>query len=312
MKSSLMTALAELLFVSSTTALLSHNMQLVPPPISLQSLRIAESAVTEGSFDQLIDHSNPSLGTFKQRFWWSDEFYAGPGSPVVVFNPGEAAAEAYSGYLTNRTLPGVIAQTNGGAGILIEHRYWGESSPYEELTTKNMQQLTLKNSILDMTYFANNVRLPFDLNGTSSPTNAPWLFSGGSYSGALSAWINAVAPGTFWAHHASSAVVEAIGDFWQYFEPVRLGMPQNCSTDVTKVVEYVDNILMTGSDDDKFAIKKKFGLETVEFDDDFATGLENGPWNWQGKQFYTGYSGFDQFCDYVEVGFASRSRSIQN
>ncbi len=26
-------------------------------------------------FDQLIDHSNPSLGTFKQRFWHTAEFY---------------------------------------------------------------------------------------------------------------------------------------------------------------------------------------------------------------------------------------------
>ena len=29
-------------------------------------------------FDQLIDHNNPSLGTFKQRYWHTWEFY-GPG-----------------------------------------------------------------------------------------------------------------------------------------------------------------------------------------------------------------------------------------
>ena len=27
-------------------------------------------------FDQLIDHTNPSLGTFKQRYWSNWEFYA--------------------------------------------------------------------------------------------------------------------------------------------------------------------------------------------------------------------------------------------
>lgn len=26
-------------------------------------------------FDQLVDHQNPRLGTFKQRFWMSREFY---------------------------------------------------------------------------------------------------------------------------------------------------------------------------------------------------------------------------------------------
>lgn len=31
------------------------------------------------------------------------------------------------------------------------------------------------------------------------------------------------------------------------------------------------------------------------------SALENGPWLWQSNQFYTGYSSFYQFCDYVEV-----------
>lgn len=30
---------------------------------------------TTYTFDQLIDHNNPSLGTFKQRFWTTWEFY---------------------------------------------------------------------------------------------------------------------------------------------------------------------------------------------------------------------------------------------
>lgn len=36
------------------------------------------------TFDQLIDHQDPSLGTFKQSYWYSTEFWAGPGSPVIV------------------------------------------------------------------------------------------------------------------------------------------------------------------------------------------------------------------------------------
>lgn len=30
---------------------------------------------TTYTFDQLIDHTNPALGTFKQRFWTTWEFY---------------------------------------------------------------------------------------------------------------------------------------------------------------------------------------------------------------------------------------------
>ena len=39
-------------------------------------------------FDQLIDHTNPSLGTFKQRYWHTYEYYE-PGGPVIVVNGGE-------------------------------------------------------------------------------------------------------------------------------------------------------------------------------------------------------------------------------
>lgn len=41
-------------------------------------------------------------------------------------------------------------------------------------------------------------------------------------------------------------------------------MPQNCSTDVTLVIDYIDEILTTGTDDEIYALKKSFGLEGLE------------------------------------------------
>jgi len=37
------------------------------------------------TFDQLIDHNNPSLGTFKQRYWYSTEYWNATlnGAPVI-------------------------------------------------------------------------------------------------------------------------------------------------------------------------------------------------------------------------------------
>ena len=95
-------------------------------------------------------------------------------------------------------------------------RFWGESSPYDDLTTENLQLLTLKQAIADFTYFAKTVDLPFDTNHASNADKAPWVFSGGSYSGALAAWTESTAPGTFWAYHASSAPVEAISDYVRF------------------------------------------------------------------------------------------------
>jgi hypothetical protein len=46
----------------------------------------------------------------------------------------------------NRTT-GVLASEIGAALIVLEHRYWVMSSPYDNLTTVNMQYLNLENAI---------------------------------------------------------------------------------------------------------------------------------------------------------------------
>ncbi|KAG6116257.1 hypothetical protein E4U13_002013 [Claviceps humidiphila] len=105
-----------------------------------------------------------------------------------------------------------------------------QNSPFQNLTTTNLQHLTLDNAIQDIVYFANNAVLPFDKKRTSSPDKAPsrWVLTGCSYADALSAWVQRLALGTFWAYHCWSAVVEAISDFWQNFEPTKAGMPKKC------------------------------------------------------------------------------------
>lgn len=77
-------------------------------------------------------------------------------------------------------------------------------------------------------------------------------------------------------------------------------MPTNCSADVISVIEYVDSVLLSNDTAAKNELKAKFGLEGLEHDDDFASVLENGPWQWQGNSFTTGYSSFYQWCDAVE------------
>ncbi|KAK8161107.1 serine carboxypeptidase S28-domain-containing protein [Phyllosticta citrichinensis] len=159
-----------LLFAGAALAnVVPRGLSLNRPP-RLQDVSI--SAANLGSFEQLIDHGDPSLGTFSQRFWYSDEYWTGPGAPVVFFTPGEVEASGYTGYLTNKSITGLFAQAIGGAVVMLEHRYWGESSPHDELTTKNLQYLTLENSIKDTTYFAKSVKLPFDTNGSSNAANA--------------------------------------------------------------------------------------------------------------------------------------------
>lgn len=79
--------------------------------------------VNNGTFDQLLDHKDPSKGTFKQRFWFDASHWQGQGSPVFLFNAGEDNADPYIGYLEEGTISGKYAEEFGGAVIVIEREY---------------------------------------------------------------------------------------------------------------------------------------------------------------------------------------------
>jgi hypothetical protein len=44
----------------------------------------AVNTTGSGYFTQLLDHDDPSKGTFQQKFWYNSQYWAGPGSPVSV------------------------------------------------------------------------------------------------------------------------------------------------------------------------------------------------------------------------------------
>jgi hypothetical protein len=95
---------------------------------------------------------------------------------------------AYTGYLTNLTINGQIAQQEHGATIVIEHRFFGLSNPYPDLTVSSLKYLTIQLGVDDLAYFAQNADLPMPGGDAVKPDQAPWVLVGGSYSGALTAF----------------------------------------------------------------------------------------------------------------------------
>ncbi|KAK6087654.1 serine carboxypeptidase S28 [Seiridium cupressi] len=304
MRSFLRTAALLLACFDSVHAFLPIGGQVQPMGLSdAEEAELADPSVSlvgNGTFEQPIDHTNSSKGTFSTSYWYNATNWQGPGSPIIVFTPGEAAAAAYTGYLTERTLTGMIAAALGGAVVLIEHRYWGDSSPCENQTTTCLQDLTLQQAVDDFVRFAQVGPVPFDTTNSSNADQAPWVWVGGSYSGALAAWVEKLSPGTYWAYHSTSGPVEAIYDYWQYFYPIQQGMPKNCSIDYEAIVDYVDSVFINGTEDDKLALKAQFNLEDLAHDDDAAVAISAPIWAWQSIQFYSGYSSFYQMCDAIE------------
>ena len=295
-------------FTAAVLALSSLATGALPPPsrrhgtLALPPLsRIAANFTTVGAFQQLLSHDERDLGTFPQQFWASDRYVRNKTSfPVVLMLPGEQPGVGNDSLLSDDFLYGAIAKEIGAAMVVLEHRYYGGSSPFDTLTAENLRHLTLHNAITDLVHFARTVTLPFDPEDRNRAPHTPWIVVGCSYAGALSSWTATTAPGTFWAHYAASAPVEAIEDFWRYFEPVRSGMPCNCSHDVALVISHVNSVLAHADLRTKEALKDQFGLSLLKHDDDFASALQLPLWEWQNNGFTSGYSKFFEFCDYVE------------
>ncbi|TFK43800.1 serine carboxypeptidase S28-domain-containing protein [Crucibulum laeve] len=277
------------------------NMDGPETPVTSRNGTVLPAYNTTYFFDQLIDHNNPSLGTFKQRFWHTWEFYE-PGGPIILMTPGEVNADGYSGYLTNRTINGLIAQQQNGSTIVLEHRFYGLSNPFPDLSVKSLRVHTIQQAIDDLEYFSKNVNLPMPNGDNLTPDKAPWILIGGSYSGALTSWTMVNKPGLFFAGYGSSGVVEAILDFWQYFEPIREHMPANCSADVQAVIAHVDTVFSGKNQTAIQAIKNLFGMGDMTHLDDVAGSLRNNLWDWQSLQITSGPgSQFFNFCDALEV-----------
>ncbi|KAH8884831.1 hypothetical protein GQ53DRAFT_797563 [Thozetella sp. PMI_491] len=305
MKSFLLTA--GLAFLAQVAPSLGYNFNRRPRGMK-QHKHPNMNVVTNGTFDQLLDHQDPSKGTFSQRYWYDAQYWNGPGSPVFLFNVGESSADGYTGYLHNMTITGYYAQKFGGAVIVIEHRYWGESNPYpDNLTTETLQYLDLPQSVWDMTYFAKNVKLEAGDETISNADEAPWVFVGGSYPGALAGWISRIDPGVFWAYHASSAVVEAIYDFYGYFDAIARGMPKGCSDDVKAVIQHVDGVFNNGTESDIQDLKETFGLGVVEHPEDFAAQLAGDFFWWQSNE-----TKVFEFCDYIESYASGKAPSSKD
>ncbi|KAJ7086092.1 peptidase S28 [Mycena belliarum] len=276
------------------------------PPFTFEDTQAsgfaAAAAPVAYFFDQILDHSNPSLGTFPQRFWFYDGYYK-KGGPIVLFNAGEADASGYTGYLFNGTVVGAIAYAVGGATIVLEHRYWGASIPFANYSTANMKYFTLENSVEDFAYFAKNVELPFtDGTRVMAPPQVPWILTGGSYPGALAAYVKKTFPRLFYASYATSAPVQAISNFYGYFIPVANGAPQNCTSDMKAVISHWDSVMSHGTAAQQKKLLSVFGLQNVTHTADAASALQIAPWSWQSTGPAVGaHQEFFDFCDALEV-----------
>lgn len=179
----------------------------------------------------------------------------------------------------------------------------GGSFPTPDLSTKNLRFLTTQQALADAAYFAQNIQFPgLEEYGDLTSNTTAYIGYGGSYSGAFNAFLRVQYPDVFWGTISSSGVVEAIWDYWAYYEPVAEYGPPECIAAQRTLTNIVDNILIGKNESDlTMQLKTAFGLPNVTYDDDFANVLSYGIGGWQSLNWDPNVTSlaFYQYCSNI-------------
>ncbi len=217
---------------------------------------LKNTAIKTGYFDQLIDPENPELGTFKQRYYLDDAYAKKNNSPVFFYICGEAEC-------TKRSLSGAIrfyAKQFNARLIALEHRFYGKSQPYNDLSTQHLSYLTIKNALADLAHFQRTITQKYGWTGK-------WVSFGGSYPGSLSAYYRMQYPYLVVGAIASSAPVRAQESYPEYDQHVSKIAGTDCANAMRRVVKEIEAIQ---SNKQKFnEVKRLFEAENVVHDVDF-------------------------------------------
>lgn len=163
------------------------------------------STVEQHYFQQNIDHQNPALGTFLQRYYIDERYSTQDTDPVFFYICGESAC-------TQRALDGAIrdyAKKFHAKLVALEHRFYGESLPFNSFATTQLQYLNTELALQDLAQFQQEISIAHHWHGQ-------WVAFGGSYPGSLSAYYRLHYPHLVVGSLASSAPVMAKEDFFEY------------------------------------------------------------------------------------------------
>ncbi|KAF3919129.1 hypothetical protein ABW21_db0207391 [Orbilia brochopaga] len=254
-------------------------------------------------FTQKVDHTDASNNdTFQQRYWIGTTFYK-PGGPVIVLEGGETSGAGRVEFM-HTGIGRYLTESLGGIGIVLEHRYYGKSYVTPNLTVQNLKYLNTAQSLADNAYFADNLwrDLPANLSHIR-PSQTPFISYGGSYAGAKSAFLQVAYPDSYYGSLASSAVVWADENFWEYNEPVRLHGDPICIAILEETARRVDTYSASGGSvwqqfKELFGVKGLGDKDSAGYIFGVLGSWQDGNWN----KLESGATSWDRFCTNITNG----------
>ncbi|CAI5493440.1 unnamed protein product [Closterium sp. Naga37s-1] len=264
-------------------------------------------------FEQTLDHFNPADGrTFSQRYHEDlTHFNAAAGGPVMLVICGEAPCNGVpSDYRME------LAAHFGAAVVALEHRFYGQSQPFADLSTASLAYLSANQALADLATFQQFYQQRLDrlFNGSHSSSTRggsssgggerQWVVTGVSYAGALSAWARLSYPHLFRASLASSAVINVIRDFHEFEAQVVQSAGPQCTAILANITRRVEQHLAS-SLEHRQAVKHLFAAASVEHDGDFLFLLADA------AVFAFQYGRPDQLCDPLIHAHATGSDTME-
>jgi pimeloyl-ACP methyl ester carboxylesterase len=191
--------------------------------------------VQQDTFDQVLDHFDSSNSTtFKQRYFIAlDDTHGNANAPVIYYQCGEG--NCLDGYPIEPAIA-TYAASLGAAIVILEHRYYGRSQPFDQMTGENLKYLTYEQALEDFAVFQKYITQKMGFTGK-------WIFAGGSYSGALSAYYRLKYPELVVGALSSSGVVKTETSFEDYDHLVAIGLGSDCLAAVKDVTHRVESVL---------------------------------------------------------------------
>lgn len=263
------------------------------------------------TIDQPIDHfpndaryAPHTNATFKQRYVYDSTYYKA-GGPVYLYISGETSIESRLSNLRTGIIQILMEATNG-LGVIIENRYYGDSYPYQNLTTDNLVYLSNEQTIADFAYFAQHAVYP-GLNATLTAPSTPYIMYGGSLAGAQTSMTVKTYGDIIYGGIAASGVIGAAVTYPEWYDPVQKYGPSDCISSINDIVDKFDGLVAANNTAAVAELKAIFGLESLADDRDFAKTIAypvGGPFDyptetWQELIWDDNEATFWQFCSNV-------------
>lgn len=169
--------------------------------------------------EQTLDHFHiGDKRTFKQKYYENFDNYK-KGGPVFIYIGGEGPLSTST--VTGRTANAYFAQQMSGATVSLEHRFYGETQPFDSLATEHLSYLTSRQALEDLAQFQKWFTKAHSLEDSA------FFCMGGSYPGSLASWYRLEFPDLTAGCWAASGPVQAQEDWPGFGEMVWRAMSTN-------------------------------------------------------------------------------------